>query len=150
MTPRQNPAFRIAGLFLPIIIPSWRFFDVIAPSPRIEICTLSKANVATTNWQIFKPKPEHLTFSQMLKRLFFNPHGNEDLYLVSLAERLAGGDCAHSEQEIVSLIRPAHPHDDKNSHFQFRLVFITRESDELQKHILWTSAPHTFKNHEAL
>ena len=34
---------QIIRLLLPALIPSWRFFDVVAPSPRIEFVLLETA-----------------------------------------------------------------------------------------------------------
>jgi hypothetical protein len=42
-------------LLLPALIPSWRFFDTIAPSPRIEFTLLKTAQDASGAWREFRP-----------------------------------------------------------------------------------------------
>ena len=43
-------------LLLPALIPSWRFFDTIAPSPRIEYALLHDPHAAAA-WREFRPRP---------------------------------------------------------------------------------------------
>lgn len=103
---------QLLGLLLPALFPSWRFFAVIAPAPRVEFA------VPGEDWQVFRPKRKRLTLAQMLVRLIWNPSRNEELYLASLAERLVAAPSEHSEAEIARLIgaKLASP-------FRFRLVF---------------------------
>ena len=82
---------RPLALLLPALIPSWRFFDVIAPSPRIEFAMLTSPDSAAV-WQAFRPRPARVALSTMLGRLFWNPRWNESLFLVSCAERLVDQD----------------------------------------------------------
>jgi len=110
----------LLGLLLPALFPSWRFFAVIAPAPRIEYA------FEGGTWQTFRPKPKHSTIGQMLRRLLWNPVRNEDLYLASLAERLIVEPSLHSEAEIerllaVHLVGP----------FRFRLVFATQSEEAI-------------------
>ena len=130
-------------LLLPAIIPSWRFFDTIAPSPRIEFTLLKTGQDAPTNWQEFRPRPMHLSMYNMFKRMFWNPRWNESLFLVSCAERLIENGSDHSRQEIVKRIQTELRKDAVNAtaapYFQFRVVFVSRQGGELQKHITVTS-----------
>jgi len=48
-------------LLLPALMPSWRFFAAIAPSPRIELALLKTAKDVPDVWQEFRPRPEHLS-----------------------------------------------------------------------------------------
>ncbi len=75
-------------LLLPALLPSWNFFDVIAASPRIQFCLLTKENEPPPEWHEFRPRPEKLTLIQMLKRILWNPQWNESLFMVSCAERI--------------------------------------------------------------
>ena len=128
---------RTLTLLLPALIPSWRFFDAIAPSPRIEFALLNTADETPVGWQEFRPRPRHLSPGGMLKNLFWNPHWNESLFLVSCAERLLDNPTGHSEREILKRIRAGLP---VNAPFlQFRLVSLSREGDTLQKHITFIS-----------
>jgi hypothetical protein len=131
---------QILKLIAPVLFPSWRFFDVIAPSPRIEYATFKN----TPNiWQEFRPRPARLSFFQMLKRMVWNAHWNESLFLMSCAERIASDPQDHAIQEIIKRIE----RDLKNNgegrkgspYLQFRLVFIYPDGTTLQRHIIYVS-----------
>lgn len=134
-------------LILPAIIPSWRFFDIIAPSPRIEFAQLKSATDTPDNWQKFRPKPAHIPARTMLKRMFFNPKSNETLFLVSCAERLLQNPTQHSAQEILKRIttdlKRSGTDITKTPYLQFRIAFISREGETLNKYIAFTSPIHT-------
>lgn len=110
-------------------------------------------------WQEFRPRPQNLTFMQMAKRMVWNPWWNETLFITSCAERLIKDEQeygVHSTAEIISRIRQdvekgdfapdAHNH--KSKFFQFRLIFVSRQNVQLEKHILFTSnvVPLDIKN----
>jgi len=133
-------------LLLPALIPSWRFFDTIGPSPRIEYTLLQTAQDASGRWQEFRPRPARLSTGSMLKRLFWNPGWNESLFLVSCAERLMASPTEHSSQEILTRIEAEL---ERNSidvsatpYLQFRLVFLSREGAQLQRQITFISPIH--------
>ncbi len=138
-------------LLLPALIPSWRFFDTIAPSPRIEFALLQSAQDASGRWQEFRPRPARLPIGTMLKRMFWNPRWNESLFLVSCAERLMASPTEHSSQEILTRIKAEL---ERNSidvkatpYLQFRLVFLSREGSQIQKHVTFNSPIHrNFEN----
>src|SRR6187402_3359239 len=91
-------------LLLPALIPSWRFFDTIAPSPRIEFTLLQSVQGVAGDWQEFRPRPSSLAVHEMLVRMFWNPRWNETLFLVSCAERLLTAPTEHSSHEIFNRI----------------------------------------------
>lgn len=128
-------------LLLPAVIPSWRFFESIAPSPRIEYAEFDSAQKQLDDWQVFRPRPKTLSIAAMLKRMVWNPEWNEDLFLMSCAERLIQNPTQHSEDEILrrigAVLEPA-----SGCTIQFRLAFINREGETLEKHILYTSRPY--------
>ncbi|PCI04699.1 MAG: hypothetical protein COB78_08180 [Hyphomicrobiales bacterium] len=133
-------------LLLPALMPSWRFFSVIAPSPRIEITLLKTAKDTPDSWQEFRPRPAHLSIGSMLKRMFYNARWNEALFLTSLAERLSSNPTEHSSQEILKRIKAELVRNSFDSfdsaatpHLQFRLVFVHREGEQLQKHVTFIS-----------
>lgn len=134
------------ALLLPALIPSWRFFDEIAPSPRIEFALLRNADESPSNWQEFRPRPARLTFGDRLKRMFWNARWNESLFLVSCAERLMQNPTAHSEQEIQSRIAAELMPEQREAtpYLQFRLVFISRHRDALEKHITFVSPSYFY------
>lgn len=98
-------------LLLPAILPSWRFFDAVRASPRIDYALLAAGEEAPPPgeagqlWRQFRPRPAVLTPGAMLRRLVWNPEWNEDLFLVSLSERLMTPTTpateAHSERELL-------------------------------------------------
>lgn len=104
-------------------------------------------------WQEFRPRPQNLTFMQMAKRMVWNPWWNETLFITSCAERLIKDEQeygAHSTAEIISRIRQGiekgkfapdtfDTNDRRSKFFQFRLTFVSRQNEQLEKHILFTS-----------
>lgn len=133
-------------LFIPALIPSWRFFDTIAPSPRIEFTLLKTAQEAPDDWREFRPRPAHLPISSILKRMFWNPRWNESLFLVSCAERLMANPTQHSSQEILKRIRVELERNAIDAtatpYLRFRLVFVSRDGTQLQKDIAFISPVH--------
>jgi len=109
-------------LLLPALLPSWRFFDWIAPSPRIEF------SVGDDVWVEFQPRPQSLSLSQSITRLFWNPQWNDFLFTSSCAERLMQNPKEHSERQIIAMIQKYHR---ITKPFQFRLMFITRDHKQI-------------------
>ena len=133
--------WKIIKLLLPALIPSWNFFDVIVPSPRIQFSIIKSINDAS-DWQEFRPRPGHISFLTMLRRMLWNPTWNESLFLVSCAERLLENPTAHSEKEIFKRIKAELVADnDKEALLKFRLLFIHREGDELKEKVEYESQP---------
>ena len=132
-------------LLLPALFPSWNFFDVIAPSPRIQFTLRNKEDDLPHEWHEFRPRPIHVSFIQMLKRMFWNPKWNESLYMLSCAERLIEKHTPHSEDEIlqriIKEIKNTHSNDIlvKSTHLQFRLIVIHRKNDQLHEELVYLS-----------
>lgn len=130
-------------LFLPALIPSWRFFETVEASPRIEFSLLEVEGGKAADWQEFRPRPTHLSFLTMFKRLLWNPAWNESLFLVSCAERLMDNPTEHSRQEIIGRIiaqlEQRSIDVDGMPYVQFRLAFVSREGEELEKNIGYIS-----------
>jgi len=128
---------------LPALFPSWRFFAVISPSPRVQYALLSERDAPPNEWHEFRLRPAHLSFLQMLGRMFWNPKWNESLFLVSCAERILENPTSHSETEIITRIIA----DLKNTsvchsfatHIQFRLLVVHRHGSELQQEVCFQS-----------
>lgn len=123
-------------LLIPAVIPSWRFFDAVRPSPRIEIARISDGKRGP--WQEFRPRPPHVSGARMFWRMVHNPHWNAGLFLVSLAERLITAPSSHCEAEIIARIR----HDLGPGAFQFRVVFIHRDGQDLRREVLFGPKSH--------
>ena len=134
--------FCLISLLLPALIPSWRFFKTVAPSPRVEY-RLLRHGVAGA-WQEDRPCPAHLSIFTMLRRMLWNPEWNEQLFMVSCAERLVEEDSphcsAHSEQEINRRIARLLPMAGETD-LQFRLVFWRRDGAQLVKEVGFESTP---------
>ena len=130
-------------LLLPALIPSWRFFSAVAPSPRVEYALLSRPGARARNWREFRPRPARLSLGQMLGRMLWNPVWNEQLFLVSCAERLMENPTAHSIDEIarrVSTGIPAAPAGQAEpGYLQFRLVFVSREGAAILRDVEYLS-----------
>ncbi|CUH75704.1 hypothetical protein TRM7557_00519 [Tritonibacter multivorans] len=133
---------RLISLLLPALIPSWRFFKTVAPSPRVEYRLLHRGEAG--DWQEDRPRPAHLSFFTMLRRMLWNPAWNEQLFMVSCAERLVEADSphssAHSEDEINRRIARLLPMAD-DTELQFRLVFWYRDGAQLVKEVEFESTP---------
>lgn len=134
-------------LLLPALIPSWNFFDVIAPSPRIQYALLNTENEMSLEWLEFRPRPMRLSVKQILHRIFWNPRWNETLFMISCAERIMENpeNCLHSENEILNriisdLIEENPPnHTITATHLQFRLLTLQRQNSELIQDIVFHS-----------
>jgi len=135
-------------LLIPALIPSWRFFDVIAPSPRIEISFLEFEGSTPQQWVEFRPHPAKVSFREMLFCMLWNPRRNETLFLVSCAEHLIERPERHFESEISKRIMNDC---DKNfltiesdaHYFQFRLLVIYKQDAQLKKKIVFHSSVYS-------
>jgi len=128
-------------LLLPALIPSWNFFDVIGPSPRIEYALSAAPDAEPGGWAEFRPRPDRLSPATMAGRLFWNPRWNETLFLVSLAERLIREPSEHSEEEIFRRIAADLAGDRRGAWLSFRLVFTGREGEETFREVLFRAEP---------
>ena len=130
-------------LLLPALIPSWNFFDVIAPSPRIEYALTASAETAPDGWREFRPRPVRVRPREMAARLLWNPRWNESLFLVGCAERLIDQPTAHSEDEIFKRIVAdlARGPETVAGWLWFRLVFVAREDDAILREVLFEASP---------
>jgi hypothetical protein len=127
-------------LLLPALIPSWRFFDGVAPSPRIEFALLNSEMEMAEDWREFRPRPEKLNLASMMGRMIWNPRWNESLFLVSCAERLMDHPTEHSRREIIARIQAELKRKGVDAPLvQFRLVFLSRQEAEIVREITYTS-----------
>ncbi len=130
------------GLLLPALIPSWNFFDVIAPSPRIEYAVTGSSALPQADWVEFRPRPQRVSARTLLARLLWNPRWNESLFLVSCAERLINAPTDHSQDEIFTRLAAELTRDGATGDWlSFRLVFVSREDEAIQREVLFQSAP---------
>lgn len=130
----------VLKLLIPALVPSWRFFDFIAPSPRIQYVLLNAEQSPLSTWQEFRPRPARLSFLSMLGRMLWNPVWNESLYMVSCAERIIEQPTRHSEDEILKRIMSGlHVKEMTASYLQFRLVIVSREGKSLKEEVVFHS-----------
>ena len=134
---------RALQLFLPVLFPSWRFFPEVGPSPRIEYALLSGPDDAAPTWMAFAPPPAALSFAQSLKSLFWNPARNASLFLVTCSEQFIGNDAQPALEHLTDYVRdgalrqnPTTTHE----YFQFRLIAVFREEDEITRTEVYRSS----------
>ena len=80
----------------------------------------------------------------MLAYLLWNPKGNEALYVVSCAERIAISTCPHSINEITTRILhdiAELPINTCTKLMQFRLVFVASNASGPTRETVFTSTP---------
>lgn len=134
--------WKSALLVLPVLVPSWRFFKSIEPSPRVQWTLLPDPNAQPRQWLDLNPSAPALSLRSMVMRLFWNPHWNDALFVVSCAERINQQPTEHSVSEIrLRILRELHTtsQDIAGKFIQFRLVFVRREGAELQREIVFIS-----------
>jgi hypothetical protein len=130
------------SLILPVLIPSWRFFKAIEPSPRVQWALLCDCEVAPITWHEFRPRPSAVTPLQMALRLFWNPDWNDALFVVSCAERIQQQPNVHSINEIMRRIQldiGKKRIDATDRLLQFRLIFVHREETALVEEVVFLS-----------
>jgi hypothetical protein len=115
---------RVFSLLLPALIPSWRFFKAVEPSPRVQWAVDGGA------WHDYRPRPDRITLSTVLCRMLWNPHWNDTLYMVSLAERLTLAPDAATLAQIWQRLGTDIAAD-AGKRVQFRLLFVTRDTSEV-------------------
>lgn len=131
---------------LPALMPSWRFFDRIGPAPRIQYAFVHAADRSSPEWRDLRPRPARLRLSAMLGRLFWNPDGNEALYLVSCAERLLDSPSAlhanHLCARVSERVRRNHSAPiGPGTSLCVRIIETRREGDRLLDEVRFVSEP---------
>lgn len=115
---------RLIQLFLPVLFPSWRFFEAIGPSPRIEVRRDPEGQ-----WSELWPLPPRLLARQYLGRLFFNAEWNRRLYLTSTALRYTVDPDTWVLSELKKGV--ANRLGEEVEVFEFRILFLAREGDQI-------------------
>ena len=133
-------------LLLPALFPSWRFFDVIAPSPRVEHVLIHDSRDEGESWQESHPTPEHIVLLDYFKTFFWNARWNERLYLSTCAERLTQNPTELSLREIRRRVRARLLRENGANvvprYFRFRLIFVSRHGGMLRRDIAFVSPPY--------
>ncbi|UUX51137.1 hypothetical protein NUH88_05465 [Nisaea acidiphila] len=137
---------RFLGVFkllLPALFPSWRFFDVIGPSPRVEYCLLKTPHDETADWHECRPRPARLSFRDRLISFFWNAAWNETLFYANCAERLIQGQTEHCTRELRRRLRAdilsGSAGEAASPFFRFRLVFVSRFEGAVRRDVAFVS-----------
>ena len=128
---------RTIQLILPALIPSWHFFKAVEASPRIEYWIEEDGPY----WREFGPRPAQVSMLETLKRLFWNPAWNDQLFLVSCSERLVTTPTEHSAQMIRQRLQKALCPKSKPLTVQFRLVFVSDAGGRQVREVEYVSDP---------
>lgn len=128
-------------LLLPALIPAWRFFDAIGPSPRLEWRWRDSRRRPLGPWHAFAPRPAALGPGQILRRLAWNPRWNEALYAMRCAERILEGERDFPVNELTRRLRDALADiaTEPVAYFEFRVVAHTRADGRLVHAVAWRS-----------
>lgn len=120
---------RLVHLLLPVLFPSWRFFKEVGPSPRIEVPGPDGC------WVSALPRPARLSPAQRLGRLFYNPTWNEDLYLLSLCDRLLVEGTVQAVDRLSARLAARLKVSPET--LVFRIALVTRERDGVHHDIAY-------------
>lgn len=131
-------------LLLPALIPSWRFFKTVAPSPRVEFRLHRGPRV--TPWREVMPRPAHVSLRQMLTCLIWNPDWNLHLFLVTCAERLAEAPSQRLVDEVTTRLWATLSGEAASSELEFRIVFVWIENGLEQRSVDFQSVPTRQQN----
>ena len=123
---------RTLALLFPALWPSWRFFDVIAPSPRIYFRVGLPSVLA--DWREFTPRPAHVSVTTMLARMLWNAKWNEQLFVTSCAERILDRYTLQAEREMAVRIARRIPGEffSAGAKLQFKIGIIERQGASIQ------------------
>ena len=128
---------------LPALMPSWRFFDAIGPSPRVDYAWVDDG--APLVWHAFRLRPARLSFVQMLGRLLWNPRGNETLFITRCAERLLEGDTGLPLRELPWRLQLACRRGElgpaQGRQLRYRVRAVVRNAGHLRDEIVFVSPP---------
>lgn len=123
---------------LPALLPSWRFFDAVGPSPRIEVRWRSGEDARPAAWQPWRPRPVRLPVTRMLLRLVWNPAWNETLFQVRCAERLIEGDLEFPRRELERCLARDLRAPGAEA-FQYRVLALQRRGARVQPEVMFLS-----------
>ncbi len=104
---------RLFQLYLPVLFPSWRFFEAIGAGLRVEYRRDGGA------WTGVVPRSERLTLWSVLTSLVWNRAWNEHLFIVTCAERLLTRTSDKAEDELVARLSARQR---GHGHLTFRIV----------------------------
>lgn len=134
---------------LPALLPGWRFFDQIGPSPRVDYAQLPPGATPTDAiWRPFNPPPARLGPPRLLLGLLWNPDWNEHLYLTRCAERVLEGEVGFPIEELRRRVDAAaragrlYPKGSPQpAHLSYRIRAVLREDGQLVERVVFIDTP---------
>lgn len=135
---------RLPALILPIVMPSWRFFDVIAPAPHIEFGWADSATSNALAWRPFLPTPATIDWPLRLRHLWSNAARNETLYLLACADQVCYATSARAAAEIRARLERALANgslDRQGPYLCLRIRTVVRVGTELQETVAYSAPP---------
>ena len=130
---------RLFRLLLPALIPSWRFFASVGPSPRIQYAVGGEDGAE--RWAEWRPRPLSTAPHQMVRRLFWNWRWNDTLFAVSRAERFLEGEGDEHAQALIRRVCADLSGVAEGRKVRIRLVLVHRQGDRLVSEEAWRSDP---------
>jgi hypothetical protein len=143
----RNEAERTPGWFsllLPVLFPAWRFFDAIGPAPSVEYALVDGEDLSGAEWREFRPRPTRRSLAEIARALVFDPVGNERLFVLACAERLADGERGPPEREIRARIARsvlAEAGAVGGARLAFRVVLTARADESVAREVVFRSEP---------
>jgi hypothetical protein len=131
-------------LLFPALLPSWRFFASVGPSPRIEYALLNDVD-GTPCWQPLVSERERVTWRESFLALFWNPERNEALFLVTCCERLLADGPERSafwQREILSRVLRKAAVATSTTHILYRIVVLERHGTRVEAETAFLSRAH--------
>ena len=135
---------RLPALILPIVIPSWRFFDVIAPAPHIEYGWADSATSSAFAWWPFLPTPATIAWPLRLRHLWSNAARNETLYLLACADQVCYAASARAATEIRARLERAVANgsiERQGLYLCLRIRTVERVGTALQETVVYSTLP---------
>lgn len=134
---------------LPALLPGWRFFDQIGPSPRLDYaCLPPGAPLVTANWLPFCPPPARPGVSRLLLGLLWNPDWNEHLYVTRCAERVLEGETGFPLAELRRRVDAAAragrlypPGTPEPAQLSYRIRAVLREDEQIVERVVFVDTP---------
>jgi hypothetical protein len=127
----------LLSLFLPTLFPSWRFFQDVGPSIRIDVRVLLAERAS--DWQEVIARPAGMSALTALRKVFWNAAWNEYLFLISLADRMIVDPMPELVDELNAILTRAHAR--PGERLQFRLRLIDRGAWRREDVVAYESAP---------
>lgn len=136
------------ALLAPALLPSWRFFDAIEPSPRLQLAAWHGRGDVEPRWHDVSLTPIRSSAGASLRRLLINSTRNDTLFLVSCCSRVLDDGRVHAQREIAirlsavgratGVLVPDGPG------LRFRILEVSRRAaGGLDRQVAFTSQPFT-------